>query len=149
MNNVDIEKILSLEGYDTPERRARRKNSEVNSQEYFTPYSIVNRMADKISDDDWSDPSKTFCDPCFGNGQFIVYIIWRRLQSGIPYLQVLSTTYGVELMQDNVQECHGRILNLLDLLGIEYDHEMVTKILQHNLVCGDFFHWDFIKWKPI
>lgn len=149
MNNVDIEKILSLEGYDTPERRARRKNSEVNSQEFFTPYSIVNRMADKISDDDWSDPSKTFCDPCFGNGQFIVYIIWRRLQSGIPYLQVLSTTYGVELMQDNVQECHGRIFNLLDLMGIEFDHETVTKILQHNLVCSDFFHWDFIEWKPI
>ena len=147
MNQIDIEQFLSLDGYDTPERRNRRKNSDVNTQEFFTPYSIVKRMADKIPTTDWIDKDKTFCDPCFGNGQFIIYIIWRRLQAGIPLLQVLSTTYGVELMQDNVLECYGRILRLLDSLGIEYEFQTVMEILQHNLVCADFFKWNFIEWR--
>lgn len=149
MNQIDIEQFLSLNGYDTAVRRARRKNSDVNSQEFFTPYSIVNRMADKIPLEDWINPQKTFCDPCFGNGQFIIYIIWRRLQCGIPYITVLSTTYGVELMEDNCLECRGRILRLLDLLGIEYDLHQVMEILDHNLVCADFFKWNFLEWRTM
>ena len=58
----NIEDFLSLEGYNTDERVSRRKNSKINNQEFFTPYSIVKRMCDKISDDYWSDPKKTFCD---------------------------------------------------------------------------------------
>ena len=58
----NIEDFLSLEGYNTDECVSRRKNSKINSQEFFTPYSIVKRMCDKISDDYWSDPNKTFCD---------------------------------------------------------------------------------------
>ena len=65
----NIEKFLDLTGYDTKERVSRRKNSKVNSQEFFTPYSIVKKMCDKISEEDWSNPNKTFCEPTFRNGQ--------------------------------------------------------------------------------
>ena len=50
----NIEQLLDLTNYATNTRVARRKNSKVNSQEFFTPYSIVKRMCDKISDDEWS-----------------------------------------------------------------------------------------------
>ena len=70
MQEFDIEDFLSLDGYDTDIRKSRRKNSKVNSQEFFTPYSIVKKMCDKISEEDWSNPYKTFCEPCFGNGQW-------------------------------------------------------------------------------
>ena len=71
----DIEKFLDLTGYEET-RKDRRKSKEINSQEFFTPYSIVKRMCDKVSDEDWSDPNKIFLEPCFGNGQFILYIIY-------------------------------------------------------------------------
>lgn len=142
-----IEKFLDLSGYDTDERVSRRKNSEVNSQEFFTPYSIVKRMCEKISEEDWSDPSKTFLEPCFGNGQFILYIIYNRLLHGINWQTALETTFGVELMQDNVDECKERIIDLLKGLDIAFSESTARDILDYNLVCHDFFTWNFEEWR--
>ena len=146
---MSIEQFLNLDNYATDTRVARRKDKETNSQEFFTPYSIVKRMCEKIPDSDWSNPEKTFLEPSFGNGQFILYIIWKRINSGISWKDTLSTLYGVELMEDNVQETKERILNLLDSLDIEYSRCEAQEIMDHNLVCSDFFKWDFDNWKPI
>ena len=144
-----IETLLDLTNYVSETRVARRKNSKVNTQEFFTPYSIVKRMADKIPDDDWEDPTKTFLESSFGNGQFVVYIVWNRIQHGIDWETALKTLYGVELMFDNVQECHDRVIDLLTKLGIEFDERTARKIMKKNLVCSDFFKWDFEHWRPI
>lgn len=147
--NFNIEQFLDLTGYDTEERVSRRKGGDINSQEFFTPYSIVKKMADKISEADWSDPKKTFLEPCFGNGQFVIYIIWNRLQHGIDWKTALETCYGVELMQDNVYETHGRIIKLFDELDIDYDEDEAMDIMLKNLVCSDFFTWNFEEWRPM
>ena len=143
----NIEKFLDLSNYATKERVARRKGSK-STQEFFTPYSIVKKMCDKISEEDWSNPNKTFCEPSFGHGQFVIYIIWNRLRHGIPWKTALETCYGVELMQDNVDEAHGRIIKLFDALGIDYDEDMAMDIMLRNLVCHDFFAWNFEEWRP-
>ena len=72
-NNFNIEKFLDLSDYATDKRKARRKGQN-GTQEFFTPYSIVKKMCDKIPDEDWSDPDKTFVilfERCLG----IIYII--------------------------------------------------------------------------
>ena len=115
-SEFNIQKFLDISNYATEERKSRRKGGNKSTQEFFTPYSIVKSMCDKIEDSDWSDPEKTFCEPSFGNGQFVVYIIWNRLQHGIDWKTALETCYGVELMQDNVNETHGRIIKLFDEL---------------------------------
>ena len=143
-----IEQLLDLTNYATETRVARRKTGK-KTQEFFTPYSIVKRMCDKIPDSDWSDPTKTFIEPSFGSGQFVVYIVWNRIQHGIDWQTALKTLYGVELMFDNVQECHDRVIDLLTKLGIEFDERTARKIMKKNLVCSDFFKWDFENWKPI
>ena len=140
-----IQQLLDLTNYATEERKARRKGLK-STQEFFTPYEIVKKMAEKVSDEVWADPTKTFCEPCFGNGQFVLYIIWNRIQHGVDYLTALKTCYGVELMQDNVEETYERIFNLLNLLAINYDKNNVLRILKKNLVCSDFFEWDFENW---
>lgn len=146
-NNFNIEQFLDLSDYATDERKARRKCGAKSTQEFFTPYSIVKKMCDKISDEDWQDPSKTFLESCFGNGQFVIYIIWNRLQHGIDWKTALETCYGVELMQDNVDETYERIIDLLDKMNIDYDKDEALKIMHENLVCSDFFEWDFENWK--
>ena len=129
------------------ERRKHNSNLEVSgTQEFFTPKFLCDEMLDKIPEEDWADPTKTFCEPCFGNGQFVLYIIWNRIQHGVDYLTALKTCYGVELMQDNVKETYERIFKLLDLLEIDYDKNEVLRILKKNLVCSDFFEWDFENW---
>ena len=149
-NNFNIVEFLDLSNYATDERKARRKNNKngKSTAEFFTPYSIVKKMWDKIPDEDWQDPSKTFCEPCFGNGQFVIYIIWNRIQHGIDCKTALETCYGVELMQDNVDETKERIIDLLNKLNIEYDKDVAYEIMNRNLVCSDFFKWNFEEWRP-
>lgn len=143
---MTIEQILDLSNY-SDSRQDRRKGSG-GTQEFFTPYEIVKKMCDKISEEDLSDPKKTFCEPCFGNGQFVIYIIWNRLQYGIDWKTALETCYGVELMEDNVYETHERIIKLFDALDIDYDEDVAMDIMLKNLVCSDFFEWNFEEWRP-
>jgi len=150
----DIEQFLNLDNYVTDTRLARRTGAG-STQEFFTPYSIVKKMCDKIPESDWSDPDKTFLEPCFGNGQFLIYIIYNRILHGVSWKRALETTYGLELMEDNVTETYGRILSLLDSLD-EYriikDYEIKSideamDIMKKNLVCHDFFTWNFEEWR--
>lgn len=148
-NNFNIEKFLLLDGYEES-RLFRRKTSKISgTAEFFTPYSIVKRMCDKVSDEDWVDPNKTFCEPCFGNGQFVIYIIYNRIIHGINWRTALETCYGVELMQDNVDECKDRVIDLLNALGISFNENTAREIMDKNLVCSNFFDWDFEHWKEI
>ena len=141
-----IQQLLDLTNYATETRKARRKGNKPTA-EFFTPYEIVKKMADKIPEECWADPSKTFCDPCCGNGQFILYIIWNRIQHRVDWETALRTCYGVELMQDNVIETHSRVIGLLDALNIDYDKDVAMNIIHENIVCSNFFEWDFENWK--
>jgi len=82
INNFNIENFLNIDKYVTKIRINRRKiNIKGNnpSGEFFTPYSMVKRMCDKVSEEDWADPDKTFLEPCAGNFQFVLFILYRRI----------------------------------------------------------------------
>ena len=148
-SNFNIEQFLDLTNYATDIRKDRRKSKEVNSQEFFTPYSIVKRMCDKVSDEDWADPEKTFLEPSAGSGQFVIYIIWNRLQHGIDWKTALKTCYSVELMQDNVDEMKERVHKMLEQICDDYDEQLAYDIMSYNFVCHDFFTWNFEEWRPM
>lgn len=120
-------------------RKARRKQTA----EDFTPLPLVNEMLDKLPQEVWSDPSKTFCDNSAGNGNFIIEVLRRKLSNNHPPLQALSTIYGVELMADNVEEMKERLLELIpkDL------HKEAKNILDENIICHNALTWDFINWR--
>lgn len=67
--NFNIQKFIDKE-YQTEDRVSRRKGSG-STQEFFTPFSIVDRMCAKVSPEEWADPDKTFLEPSFGNGNFL------------------------------------------------------------------------------
>jgi hypothetical protein len=109
-------------------------------------------MFEGMDEELYSDFSKTFCDPCMGNGNIYLYVLKKRLnycKSSNDVNNALSTLYGVELMSDNVQETKDRIISLLTKMEIQFNKEEALKIMDHNLVCSDFFKWDFENWKPI
>jgi ribosomal protein L11 methylase PrmA len=143
----DIEKFLDLTSYEVT-RKDRRKGSK-STQEFFTPYSIVKRMCDKVSDEDWSDPNKTFLEPSAGSGQFVIYIVWNRLQHGIDWKTALKTCYSVELMHDNVDEMKERVHKMLSQICPDYNKASATRIMNKNFVCHDFFTWNFEEWRPM
>ena len=144
--NFDIEKFLSLEGYDNEIRKARRKTG-ISSNEFFTPYSIVLCMCDKVEPEIWADPDKTFLEPCAGNFQFVLFILYRRIHEyNITWQKALKNMYLVELMQDNIDEGRARVHELLRNISPDYDSQIADEIMDKNLVCHDFFTWDFENW---
>lgn len=118
----------------------RDKTRIKQNGEVFTPFSIVEQLIKKIPDEKWKDPNATFLDPCAGNGQILLGMLKKRLASGISVEDAVKTLYGVELMQDNRDLCVQRIL---EIVGPKY-----SKIVNKNIVCADFFKWDFENWKP-
>lgn len=141
LENKDLE-------YATEVRKARRKTG-LKTQEFFTPESLVKKMCDKVPEEDWADITKTFLEPSFGNGNFLVEMIQRRISHGVDWRTTLSTLYGVELMEDNVQETKQRILNLLHDICGDIDDVEAREIMDKNLVCSDFFKWNFEEWRPM
>jgi len=96
--------------------------------EVFTPTPLVQEILEKLPLGQFTDPTKTFLDPSCGDGQFLGEVIIRKMENGSTFEQALSTTYGVDLMIDNVDLCRERIL-----CGQEHLRHVVEK----NIQCRD------------
>jgi len=80
--------------------------------EVFTPPELVEEMLKHLPAEMWNDHSKTFIDSACGNGNFLVAVVQRKMQSGSSPLQALRTTFGIDIMDDNVRECRERLLEV-------------------------------------
>ena len=69
-----IKQLLDLKNYEL--RRNNRRKGSKSTQEFFTPYPIVKRMGDRISDEDWADPTKTFLESSFGMKRWFFIFIY-------------------------------------------------------------------------
>jgi type I restriction-modification system DNA methylase subunit len=102
--------------------------------EVFTPTPLVQEILAEIPVDQWQDPTKTFLDPSCGDGQFLGEVVIRKMEHGSTFEQALSTIYGVDLMQDNVDLCRERLLcGRTDL----------AHIVNRNIVCHDALTYDY------
>ena len=111
--------------------------------EVFTPTPLVQEMLDNLPQDLFEDPTKTFLDPSCGDGQFLSEVVIRKMErSGCTLEQALSTTYGVELMEDNVKLCKER------LAGPNPTQEILD-ILDKNIVCADALKYDYSFGEPV
>ena len=108
--------------------------------EVFTPTPLVQEMLDKLEKENptlFSDSTKTFLDNSCGDGQFLSEVIIRKMErSGCTLEQALSTTYGVDLMDDNINECRKRLAGPNPTLEI-------LEIVNKNIVCHDTLTYDY------
>jgi hypothetical protein len=118
----------------------RDKHRIKQTAEVFTPTPLVQEMLDKLEEQDptlFTDPNKTFLDNSCGDGQFLSEVIIRKIEkSNCTIVQALSTTYGVDLMEDNINECKRR------LAGPNPTPD-ILKILNKNIVCHDALTYDY------
>jgi hypothetical protein len=77
---------------------------------------------------------KTFLDPTCGDGQFLREVLIRKMENGSTFEQALSTVYGVDLMQDNVELCRERLL---------CGREDLRHIVEQNIVCADGLRYHY------
>lgn len=119
----------------------RDKTRTANTQEFFTPTPLVQEMLDKLPEELFKDPTKTFLDNSCGDGQFLSEVVIRKMEYGATLEQALSTTYGVEIMPDNVKLCKER------LAGPNPTKE-ILEILDKNIVCADALKYDYSFGEP-
>ena len=109
------------------------------TSEVFTKTEDVQTCLDEFEEEVWLDVNKKFIDPSCGDGQFLSEVVIRKMErSNCTLEQALSTTYGVELMEDNVKLCKER------LAGPNPTQEILD-ILDKNIVCADAltYHYRF------
>ena len=140
-----MKKILYNYTYHTRDREymsgvERDKNRIKQTAEVFTPTHLVQEILDKLEEKNptlFTDPNKTFLDNSCGDGQFLSEVVIRKIEkSNCTIVQALSTTYGVDLMEDNVNECKRR------LAGPNPTPE-ILKIVNKNIVCHDALTYDY------
>ena len=112
----------------------REKTRVKATGEVFTPTPLVEEILDKMDQELFTDPTKTFLDPSCGDGQFLASVLYRKIENGIDFETALSTIYGVDLMQDNVELCRERLL---------CGREDLRHIVERNIVCADALRYHY------
>jgi hypothetical protein len=121
---------------------AREKLRVKSTGEVFTPLEVITKKLDDLEKYDpniFSDPTKTFLEPSVGDGNFLSEILIRKIKNGIDLATALSTIYGVDIMQDNVDLCRERLL---------CGREDLRPIVEQNIQCRDALNFGYI-FKPM
>lgn len=173
------------------ERLTNEKAERMNNKgEDFTHPEITDQLldgqdgifSDYTNGEVCTDFTKTFFDPCIGISFIYIDVLKKRLEhckTSDDVLDAIRTMYGIDLMQDKVDECKLNIISCIrsfienaDLVPkdnktfIFWEKSLVPedtrvfqpksrfyndvqKILDHNIVCTDTFKWDYENWCPI
>ena len=102
--------------------------------EIFTPTELVLEQINRLPTSLFADPTRTFLDPSCGDGQFLGEVVIRKMEYGSTLEQALSTTYGVDLMQDNVDLCRTRLA---------CGDASLAGVVQRQIVCHDGMSYDY------
>jgi len=130
MNDI-VEHIRNRAYMSGVEREQTRIKS---TGEVFTPTRLVQEILDQLDSELFTNPAKTFLDPSCGDGQFLGEVLIRKVENGINFETALSTIYGVDLMQDNVDLCKERLL---------CGREDLRHIVEKNIVCADGLRYHY------
>lgn len=137
-------------------KHTKSKERVANHGEVFTAEREVNAMLNLVKRETERIESR-FLEPACGNGNFLAEILRRKLDvvkvrygknpDDFEKYSVIAVTsiYGVEILQDNVDECRERMFTIFDkqyttvckkYVSFEC-REAVRYILRHNILCGD------------
>jgi len=130
----------------------RSKKRVADHGEVFTPDWMVEAMLDLVKDESVRIESR-FLEPACGSGNFLKVIIARKLDvANARYgkndfekknyaLLSLMSSYGIEILADNVAECRENLLKIFaDFLNIDESDEFyraAKQVLELNIVHGN------------
>ena len=130
----------------------RSKQRVADHGEVFTPPWIVEAMLDLVQEETERIDSR-FLEPACGSGNFLVQVLRRKLaavelkfgrsnfEKRHYALLGLMCIYGIELLDDNIAECHDNLLEIFsEYLGIDDTDDLyqaAANVLSQNLIHGD------------
>src|SRR5690554_80871 len=116
-------------------KQVKSKKRVADHGEVFTAEREVNAMLDLVKYESFRIESR-FLEPACGNGNFLAEILSRKLtavtdrykNSQIEWeryaIIAIANIYGVEILEDNAQECRKRLFQIFD--------ETYTKLYKNN-----------------
>jgi len=112
--------------------------------EVFTPSWLVEEILDHLPEKLFEDPSRPFIDPMCGNGNFLSAVVKRKIANGLSPQQALETTYGIDIMLDNILECRQRLTKIvITAMNSSVDHSSpeigkdILLMVENNIRHGD------------
>jgi len=138
------------------EEQIKSKQRVAARGEVFTGKREVNAMLDLVKDETENIDSR-FLEQACGTGNFVTEILERKLRvvkkryakSQLEYeryaVKAVSSIYGIDILEDNVQECRNRLFEIFDK---QYTNVFKAKtkekcraavrfILVRNIIWGD------------
>ena len=135
--------------------QTKSKQRVADHGEVFTAEREVNAMLDLVKQETERIDSR-FLEPACGTGNFLAEILRRKLavvksrygKNPDDYeryaVLAVSSIYGVDILQDNVDECQNRMFEIFDkeytaicAMANDETRTAVRHILKHNILCGD------------
>jgi hypothetical protein len=139
-------------------RKSQTKSKQriTDHGEVFTAEREVNAMLDLVKQETERIESR-FLEPACGDGNFLAEILRRKLtvvksrygKHAADYERysviAITSIYGVDILQDNVEDCRKRLFEIWDkdyttICKKEVNddcRDAVRYILRHNILCGD------------
>ena len=128
------------------EKQIKSKQRVREHGEVFTNEREVKAMCDLISEDMYSDPTRTFLEPACGEGVFLIEIFKRKLsycKNARDGLKALNCLFGVDIQADNVEVTRRNLLAVYKEHFPDANNFAITfarAILQNNIICDDLLN---------
>ncbi|MBD3822392.1 MAG: SAM-dependent DNA methyltransferase [Thiotrichales bacterium] len=137
-------------------KQVKSKQRVADHGEVLTGKREVNAMLDLVKPETERIDAR-FLEPACGTGNFLTEILERKLRvvenryskSQLDYeryaILAVSSIYGIDILEDNIQECRARLLAIVDqrymaLFNKSFNdpfRETVRFILERNIIWGD------------
>jgi len=160
------------------EHQVVSKKRVADHGEVLTGRREVNAMLDLVKQETERIESR-FLEPACGNGNFLAEILERKLRiveerygkSQLDYernaILAVSSIYGIDILEDNIQQCRERLFGIFDLnylrlfknMTNDGCRESVRYILERNIIHGDALSLKtvgenpqpivFSEWSPV
>jgi hypothetical protein len=130
----------------------KSKQRVADHGEVFTPDWLVENMLDLVKNEADRIDSR-FLEPACGNGNFLTQVLKRKLAAvEVKYgrsefdrrhfaLLGLMCIYGIEILEDNVDECRSILLDIFcDYLALRAEDDLsraANLVISLNIVCGN------------
>jgi SAM-dependent methyltransferase len=160
------------------EKQVVSKKRVSDHGEVLTGKREVNAMLDLVKSETERIDSR-FLEPACGTGNFLTEILERKLRvvesrykkSQLEYernaVLAISSIYGIDILEDNVEQCRQRLFGIFDLNYLrlfknktnDNCRESVRFILERNIIHGDALSLKtvgdnpkpivFSEWSPV
>jgi type III restriction system methylase len=148
--------------------QVKSKQRVADHGEVYTNPREVNAMLNLVKEQSFS-LGATFLEPACGNGNFLIEILRRKLctlaeqyrNDPLAYdthlLQVVSSIYGIDILPDNIAECHDRLFTEISTTYTQVHSrplplslaKSLVFVMQKNILCGDATEYETIHKEPI